>query len=166
MILPGHFATAYMAAHYARVDERLALVAAIAPDVVDKTGRYVLQISPSGRLPAHSLAFALLSIALVWLVFRRRTLVLGWAAGYLTHITADIILDIMHGNGSEYLLWPFVAAVSSRYKTAFASIMAYSPWAFVLEGLVTLAGILLYLRSRRGRPLLPSTLRRHSTGSN
>ena len=134
MILPGHLAAGYLAARYTRSDPRAALAAGIFPDVVDKTARYVLHISPSGRLPAHSIFFGIFSTLVVGALTCRRQVVRGWAAGYATHLLSDVSSDLLNaGDQFGYLIWPLVPAPAPRYRTLFSSILAYSVWAHVLE---------------------------------
>jgi len=150
MILPGHLAAGYLAAHYAKLDEKAALMAAIFPDAVDKTGRYILRLTPSGRVPAHALLSMLLATLAVALLFKRRTVVLGWFAGYASHLCMDTLTDIVQwGGGLDYLLWPFRDAVTSRYTTLLGSVQDYVMWVFLLEGLVTAWGAFVWLKSRR-----------------
>ena len=158
MILPGHLGAGYLAAHYIRADERIALVAALFPDVVDKTGRYILRITPNARVPAHSIVLGIFTTLLVWLFIRRRPAVWGWAAGYATHLIGDLATDLLNVNGgSWYLLWPLVSPTPGRYKTLLGSVFAYSGWACALEAAICVwAGMVLvrtlHLRRLARRP--------------
>jgi len=161
MILPGHLAAGYLAAHYAKLDERVALVAAIFPDFVDKTGRYVLHVTPNGRVPMHAVLSLFITTALIWLIARQRSVAWAWAAGYATHLCMDVLTDlIQYGSGLDYLLWPFRPALVSRYTQIYGSILDYVAWVFVAEGLVTIWGLAVFLvgRRRRRRTLQPAAV--------
>jgi hypothetical protein len=150
MILPGHLAAGYLAAHYAKLDERVAMVAAIFPDLVDKTGRYVLHVTPNGRVPMHAALSLLITTALIWLLTRQGPMAWAWAAGYASHLCMDVLTDIIqYGSGLDYLLWPFRAAVASRYSQIYGSIFDYVVWVFVAEGLVTAWGLAVFVLKRR-----------------
>lgn len=152
MILPGHLAAGYLAAHYAKLDEKVALVAAIAPDVVDKTAHYLLRVTPTGRVPLHSLLGFSLVVLLVMGITRNRAIVWAWALGHLSHLLMDSLTDlIQYGASPEYLLWPVGPAQLPRYATIFGSVLDYVIWAFVVEGLVTVWGILAFVRARQQR---------------
>jgi len=153
MIFPGHIASAYLAAHYGRLDERAALIAAVAPDIVDKSVRYLLWLTPNGRIPLHSLLVAAGLSLLVWLLFRRRpAIVLGWLAGYATHLLADVITDAIHwGPHFEYLLWPLLPAQTSRYLTIYSRLLDQNLLAFALEAIVTAWGAAVFWRVWRAR---------------
>ena len=152
MILPGHLGAGYLAAYYLHLDKRVALAAAIFPDLVDKTARYVLDISPSGRIPMHSLLGWSFSAAWIGLLTRRRRPALAWAAGYATHLLADVLTDLLHAQeGSPYLLWPFVPLAPSRYQSLLDGLLEYGPWTWALEAGVAIWAFLLWLTGRRRR---------------
>jgi len=150
MILPGHLAAGYLAAHYAKLDEKVALVAAVFPDVVDKTCRYVLHLTPNGRIPMHSLIGLLLTTGLIWLILRRQRIALAWAAGYGSHLMADVLTDVLqYGGRLEYLAWPFARGQVSQYTTLFGSVLDYVIWVFLAEGLVCVWALVIFWRGRR-----------------
>ena len=103
MILPGHVITAKLASRLAGGDEKVAIAGSLFPDVVDKALN-LLRLSPSGRLPAHSVTVGLASTALVWLLglgqCPGRHWGRAWAAGYLLHLLADVEA------GLPWLLYP------------------------------------------------------------
>jgi hypothetical protein len=149
MILPGHLAAGHLAATYTRSNRAAALLAAVFPDVVDKAARYVLRLSPSGRVPTHSIFVALITFALVRLLCRRPEVRRGWVAGYLAHLGSDVASDLLNESDRfAYLIWPLAEAQPGRYRTLLSSITAYTPGAWTLEaGMVLLA--LLDLRRRK-----------------
>jgi len=150
MVFPGHIAAAYLAAHYGKLDERVAFVAAVFPDAIDKTARYVLHLTPNGRVPAHSLLVLAATTVLVWLVWRRRPLTLAWVAGYASHLLADLLTDLLqYGGNFDFLLWPIVPPSASRYSTLFGSVIDYGAGVYLLELAVCAWAIVVALRARR-----------------
>ncbi len=150
MIFPGHVSAGYLASHYLRTDQRLTMLAAVFPDLVDKTGRYLLHWSPSGRVPAHSLLTGALTTAVVALLTRRRRAVVGWAAGYLVHVLSDLVVDQMVGEDTSggYALWP-LTRVTIRRHPIWTSFRVYTVGAWLFEALVTLWGLLAARRRFR-----------------
>ncbi len=78
MVLPGHIAAAVLCHRYLKIDLRLALVASLLPDLVDKTLYHVLRWVPGSRVPMHTLLALLATTALValtawaWGLFHQR----------------------------------------------------------------------------------------------
>lgn len=111
MILPGHVAAVALCHRYLRVEFWPALVAGLAPDVIDKPLHYLFDLFLTSRLPMHALLGWLASTLLVWLVawmVRRadaRRYMLGWLMGYGAHLLCDSPL----AGGWLPLLWPWRA---------------------------------------------------------
>ncbi|MGC9360731.1 MAG: metal-dependent hydrolase [Anaerolineae bacterium] len=149
MILPGHLASAWMAARAARADVGGAMAASMAPDLVDKPLRWILRVTPNDRIPAHTLlGWGLTTAAVAWLFGRDRAV--GWAVGYGTHLLGDGVNAHLNP-GRLYLGWPFVRYRMHVGPTGLGSSLAhFSPSSLVFEGVVTCAGILMMWRARRG----------------
>ncbi len=88
MILPGHIALAIYGHKLLRVELPTAVVATLAPDIVDKTLAQVLQITPSGRYAMHSLVgWAAASAAAYLLGGKNKGR--AWAVGHFLHFVGD-----------------------------------------------------------------------------
>lgn len=166
MILPGHLAAGQLAATCTRSNRSAALLAAVFPDIVDKSARYVLRISPSGRVPTHSIFVALATFAVMRLFCRRPDVRRGWIAGYLAHLGTDVASDLLnHSDRFAYLVWPLAKAQPGRYRTMLSSIIEYTPGAWMLEaGAVLFALLDLRRRARHGsaRCAMACNLKRQS----
>jgi hypothetical protein len=109
MIFPGHVAASLLCHRYLKADLRVALVAGVIPDVVDKLLYYGLHVVPSSRLPMHTLwawlASALLLWATAWLIVRSaaRPMAWSWLVGYGAHLLCDSPLL----GGELPFLYPF-----------------------------------------------------------
>lgn len=160
MIFPGHVSAGYLASHYLHTDQRTTMLAAVFPDLVDKTGRYILRWSPSGRVPAHSLLTGALTTAAVALLTRRRQAVVGWAAGYLVHVLSDLVVDQMVGEDTSggYALWP-LTKVDIRRHPIWTSFQLYSVGVWLFEVLVTLWAVLVARRRARSRGIILGLVR-------
>lgn len=148
MIFPGHISAGYLASHYLHTERRATMLAAVFPDLVDKTSRYILRWSPSGRVPAHSLLTGALTTAVVALLTRRRQATLGWAAGYFLHVLSDLVVDQMVGEDTSggYALWPLTPVNTRRRHPIWTSFRLYTWGAWLVEGLVTLWAVLVARR--------------------
>ena len=111
MIFPGHVAASVLCHRYLKVDLRVALVAGVLPDVVDKLLYYGLHVVPSSRVPMHTLWAWLgttLLLAAIALAVRRpsaKAWVWAWFAGYGAHLLCDSPLV----GGKLPFLWPWLA---------------------------------------------------------
>ncbi len=99
-MLFGHLAISALQHRYLNAEFVPVMVAAVMPDAIDKVLYYGIGQTPSGRLWGHTLLVALLSSAIVLLVFGKRSAT-SWALGYLSHLIADI-------GGMVPWLYPFV----------------------------------------------------------
>ena len=70
MILPGHVAASILCHRHLKVDLRVALVAGVIPDVIDKLLYYGPHLVPSSRVPMHTLLAWGVSTLLVALIER------------------------------------------------------------------------------------------------
>ena len=110
MIFPGHVAASYLCHRYLKVDLRVALLAGVVPDVVDKLLYYGLHCVPSSRVPMHTLWAWLgttLLLAAIALVVRRpsaKAWAWAWFAGYGAHLLCDSPLV----GGKLPFLWPLL----------------------------------------------------------
>jgi hypothetical protein len=151
MILPGHLAAGQLAATCTHSNRTAALLAAVFPDVVDKSARYVLQLSPSGRVPAHSIFVAFATFLALRLFCRRAEVRRGWMAGYLVHLGTDVASDLLNNSDRfAYLTWPLAKAQPGRYRTLLSSITEYTPGAWMLEAGAVLVALLDLRRRRQG----------------
>ena len=98
MHIPGHLAIALtqhrLPPFYRRKNSLIPLlVAALAPDVVDKTIGHILHLMPNGRHIAHNL-FALAGSSIIMTVVAGRSSGLSWFVGYAGHLLADYRVDM------------------------------------------------------------------------
>lgn len=92
-MLFGHVAVSALAHRYLKVEFAPVMVAAVAPDVVDKTLCQVLHVFDSGRMLGHTLLGLAVSTLLVRVIWGRAA-ALGWSVGYLGHLVADLGGDV------------------------------------------------------------------------
>jgi hypothetical protein len=89
MLFFGHIAAGVALADAAGADPGWAAAGALLPDVIDKTGAWVLKLAPSGRWLAHGLPFTAVCIAgglrLLPSAGGR-----GFALGYASHLVTDL----------------------------------------------------------------------------
>ena len=109
MIFPGHIAASVLCGRYLKVDLRVALVAGVIPDVIDKLLYYGLHVVPNSCVPLHTLwawlGSALLVWAAAWLIVRpaAQTIAWSWLVGYGAHLLCDSPLL----GGELPFLYPF-----------------------------------------------------------
>ena len=103
MLFLGHIAVSLILADATKSDRRAAIAGNLLPDVIDKTGGWVLRLMPSGRWLAHGLPFfgATILLARRFLDGPRWR---GFALGYLGHLIGDL-----YGGASVPWLAPFAA---------------------------------------------------------
>lgn len=92
-MLFGHLAVSALAHRYLKADLAPVMVAAVAPDAVDKLLCQGLHIFDSGRMWGHTLIGLALTTVLVRVIWGREV-AWGWAVGYLGHLVADIGGDV------------------------------------------------------------------------
>ena len=89
MILLGHFAAAIVTADLTHSDRRAAIAGTLLPDVIDKTGGWVVKVMPAGRWLAHGLPFFATAAAATFPVFDTPSW-RGFVAGYASHLVTDL----------------------------------------------------------------------------
>jgi len=148
MILPGHIAASYLCHRHLSAELTPALLAGVAPDVIDKAAHYLLRASPSSRLPMHTLlgwfASTLLVALIAWLLARARghhglsrRWAWAWFAGYGAHLLCDSPLV-----GQDLpLLWPWRAYAYSSTGVPLGYLFDGGPlpwWTLLAETLLVL----------------------------
>lgn len=106
MILPGHVAAPVLASRVVDVERRLAVVAGVAPDLIDKFAYYVLHVTRWTRLPAHSPLILALSTAAVALAGRLHRGDWRWAWAWLAGYGLHLLCDLIPPEGVLPLAWP------------------------------------------------------------
>jgi hypothetical protein len=97
----GHIAVSLVLADLTGSDRGAAVAGNLLPDVVDKTGGWVLRVMPSGRWFAHGLPSLASTVALARLVLPPRHW-RGFSLGYAGHLLGDL-----YGGGRVPWLAPF-----------------------------------------------------------
>ncbi|QLG29741.1 metal-dependent hydrolase (plasmid) [Halorarum halophilum] len=105
-----------------------ALVLALAtqfPDLVDKPLSWGLGLFPQGYAIGHSVLFAVPAAAVVAAVALRHDrpdVGVAFAAGYVSHLAADVLSPALKGQGLgfERVLWPFVTFEGYESDVGFA----------------------------------------------
>lgn len=147
MFITGHVAAALLASRRWTLDPRIAIAAALFPDLVDKPAK-ILNLVPTGRMPSHTLLVLGLTTTAVLLADRRFRRAGRWAAawvvGYVAHLALDFA-DVVP------LLWPFAAYPSPQFPIM-GTRAAPTPL-IVASGILELALLLgaLYVEIRRRR---------------
>ena len=152
MILPGHVASAWLAARGLRTDLGGAMAAAMFPDLMDKPLRWVFRVTPNDRLPAHTLLGWGLTTAVVGALWGRRRAA-GWATGYGAHLLGDQANAFLNP-GRLYLGWPLVRYAMHTGPTGLgSSLRDFGRRSLALEALVTAVGLYAVWRAygRRAR---------------
>lgn len=153
MILPGHVAAPVLASRYLNIDCRLAVIAGLMPDLVDKSLLYVLHVTQWGRVPAHSLAAlgaSTLSVALAGRVLRRDW---RWGASWVVGYSLHLLCDLLPPKGALPWFWPLerYAAYVSDARPWFLG-GGPVPWfSLVAEIALVAATVAVVWAERRGR---------------
>jgi hypothetical protein len=108
MLFFGHIAISMLLADATDSDRTAAVAGNLTPDVLDKTGAWVLHVMPSGRFLAHGLPFFTVA-SLVAL----RTMEPRKARGYIFAYAGHLVCDLWAGSKVPWLA-PFTKA--SRRK--------------------------------------------------
>jgi hypothetical protein len=166
MILPGHVAAAVLCHRYLKIDLRLALVAGLLPDVVDKVLYYGLHLVPSSRVIMHTLWAWLGTTLLVGLVawpwmalrgapggtrggWRRWVGVLGsWLLGYGAHLLCDSPLT----GGNLPFLYPVRGYDFTSPSAPLGFLFGLDDWplhTLLAEGLLVAFTVVTEIRLRR-----------------
>jgi hypothetical protein len=150
MYVAGHVAASILAARYGDLDARLAVGAALFPDVVDKTCRYALGLVPTGRLPSHTFLALALTTAGAYFLGRRMGQAGRWAAAWFLGYSLHLVLDFA---AQVPLLWPFVPYELRPVRLTYVLWHALTPIEMASLALeIALVGTALYVEVRRRRP--------------
>lgn len=92
------------------------LIASQLPDIVDKPLAFTVPLLPNGRTLAHSLVTGSLllgALVAILIVLGARGVVLPLAIGYLSHLFADALNPLLHGDVEvlAFLGWPIFPAL-------------------------------------------------------
>lgn len=107
MILPGHVAAPVLASRFLDIDRRLAILAGVMPDLIDKLIYYVLHASHWSRLPAHAPFLLAASTLAVGLAGRARRGSWRWGLAWLVGYGLHLLCDLIPPEGVLPLVWPF-----------------------------------------------------------
>jgi hypothetical protein len=150
MILPGHMATALIAARLCKTDVRTTLIAAFFPDGLDKGLHWVARLTPSDRLWGHTVWTLLGTSAVAWIMGHsvgRPALGRAWLVGYVVHFLGDVTAPMA----------PFYPLSKRGYHQGarFREVLQgerEAPWRLLaIEGLLALAAAVLEIHLRRRR---------------
>jgi len=158
MILPGHIAAPVLCHRYAGANLPVALTASLLPDIVDKVVYYGTGLSPSSRLPMHTLWGWLgttLLVMLVGLVFSQAAeWGYSWCLSYGVHLLCDSGLV-----GDDLpLLYPLVQydLTSPPFPLSYLLDPSTWPWPkLIAEALLVAVTVYLEWRRRAWRPSQP-----------
>ncbi|WP_435181747.1 zinc dependent phospholipase C family protein [Halorussus sp. AFM4] len=109
------------------------------PDLVDKPLAWTFGVIPNGRSLTHSLITAVLVVAAVEWLLRRRgygRVATAFAVGYLSHLFGDTLYPLVTGDlsGLAFLAWPVAPPVEYETEQSFAAHLAQ----LSLDALLTL----------------------------
>lgn len=130
MIFPGHVAACVLCHRYLKTALWPTLIAGLVPDLIDKAACYGLHLSPSSRLPMHTLVAWLASTILVGLLGlassreRARLWLVSWFVGYGVHLLCDSPLV----GGDLPFLWPWRAYSYGGSTAPLSYLFDGSPW--------------------------------------
>jgi hypothetical protein len=128
----------------------VAVFAAALPDLIDHPLHW-LGVTPVGRTIAHSLLFAVPTVALVWALANRageRELGVAFAIGYLSHVATDVPWHLLAGDYHElgFLLWPVTHMPEYTGTTTLGTVGGFEVTTLWLEAVILLAGVALWVR--------------------
>lgn len=163
MILPGHVAASWLCHRYLKVELRAVLAVAVVPDLIDKSCYYILHLTPTTRVPMHTLlgwlASTLLVAALDWVYHRgadwRWTV--AWFVGYAAHLLCDSLLTW----DPLPFLYPFISYPwFSEFKHAlpFGFLFGLGDWStrkLLIESALVAVTVYLEIRRRGGARMKP-----------
>lgn len=127
------------------------------PDLVDKPLAWSFHLLPSGRSLAHSLLTAVVLVAVLEVLLRRRgagAIATAFGVGYVSHLLGDALTPALVGEYHllGFLAWPVVPAVAYPTEPSFAAHLADLTLATLLsaQGVLGLLAVALWLFD--GRP--------------
>lgn len=96
------------------------------PDLVDKPLAWTLGIIPNGRSLTHSFLVAVVLVAVLEVVLRRRdygAVATAFGIGYLSHLFGDALYPLLTGDYYliSFLAWPLVPAIEYSTEQSFAA---------------------------------------------
>jgi hypothetical protein len=127
------------------------------PDLVDKPLAWTFAVLPNGRSLAHSLVTALLIIAVLELLLRRRgdgAIATAFGVGYLAHLFGDALYPAMSGEfpALGFLAWPLVPPVEYATEPSFGAHLQQLSLNSSVAFELTLGGAVLLLWLADGAP--------------
>ena len=130
MLFLGHIGVSLLLADATKTDRAAAVAGNLVPDVVDKTGAWVLHAMPASRWIAHGLpCFSLACLVARTLLQPRHAR--AFALGYAGHLVCDL-----YAGGRVPWLAPFETPRRAREKHTVRFVLAYLA-AEVVGGIVT-----------------------------
>lgn len=139
MLPTGHISVSYILSRFAGVDLRIAVVATLFPDVLDKSLKLVLQVMPTGRSFGHGLPMVLVATLLV-AIWKGRHAAYSWFMGHFSHLLADWPL-------TGYVPW-FYPLVDYEFPTGGPPVLVTLPEVALDLGTLVLA-LLIYWQTVR-----------------
>lgn len=151
MILPGHIAASVLCHRYLKVDLRIALLAGITPDVVDKVLYYGFHVTPSSRVPMHTLLSWLVSTVLLLLIayISGKGAIHVWPGAWFAGYGAHLLCDSPLVGGALPFLWPLIAYDFSSPHLPLGFVFGLDDWPLVtLLAEAGLAGLTIRLERK------------------
>ena len=140
MILPGHVAAATLVSLVFETDLRVSLAVSMFPDLVDKPVRWLLNLVPNDRIPAHTALGWTLTTGMVRLVFGKGA-ARAWLVGYGSHLLCDEINAHLNP-GRIYFWWPLRRYTMHVGPTGLrSSLRDFTPASLLAEAAVVLLAL-------------------------
>lgn len=130
MLPTGHVAVSYILSRVAKADLKIAVIASLFPDLLDKSLKLVFHLVPGGRSLGHGLP-AVVVISLVMTAWKGRRAGYSWGIAHLFHLFADYPF-------TEYVPW-FYPLVPYSFPAGGPSILITLPEVLLDAGAVCLA---------------------------
>ena len=141
MLPTGHISVSYLLFRFARVDLRIAVAATLFPDVLDKSLKLILQVTPAGRTFGHGLPLVLAATALV-AFWKGGHAGYSWFMGHFCHLLADWPL-------TSYVPW-FYPLADYEFPRGGPPVLVTWPEIALDLGTLSLA-LLVYWQARRSK---------------
>ena len=119
MLFLGHIAASLLLADATKSDRAAAVIGNLTPDVIDKTGAWVIHVMPSARWLAHGLPF----FALISLLTRPLLKGPGWR-GFVLGYSGHLICDLWAGGRVPWLA-PFEKPQPRESRPTKLGLLAY-----------------------------------------
>ena len=144
MIFPGHVAAASLASVAFKTDRRVSLAVSMFPDLIDKPVRWLFNLAPNDRVPAHTFLGWMLTTGIVRLLFGKRA-AQAWLVGYGSHLLCDEINAHLNP-GRIYFWWPFKRYEMHVGPTGLkSSLRDFRPASLLVEAAVVLLAVGVWL---------------------